>query len=177
MLEGQETQWFECLKAFDHLNGREKQHIAVGDSADARTARFLFLAHVKHNWPSQWRTRYKDGYIEFEENRKKFDRQKQTIRGKPVFLFIVTPEIYILWRRQTLEDKIKHSMNEMSADDRLAAAHLVRELAGSKDGNQAIRRPPLHAHLLALSVSELEGLAGLFEMPSGRLAVASPTAA
>ena len=70
MLYDQKRQWFECLKSFSHLNGRKKQEIVVGDNADARIAKFWFRDRVKHNWPSQWHTRYKGGYIEFENGEK-----------------------------------------------------------------------------------------------------------
>jgi hypothetical protein len=166
MLYGQNNKWYECLKDFSHLNGREKQHLAVGDTADARTARFLFLDRVKHNWPSQWHTRYECGYIEFVENHKRFDLQNQTIGGKRVFLFNATPEIYNLWCRQTFEEKIMRAMNEMARNDRSASEQLIHELADSMGCNQFFRWSDAHALLPALSLSELGDLAELFDMPN-----------
>ena len=80
MLTEKNNKWYECLKDFSHLNGREKQQIAVADSADARTGRFLFLYRIKHNWPSQWRTRYNRGYIEFLKiTRNLISKTKQSV--------------------------------------------------------------------------------------------------
>jgi len=168
MINEQSNKWHECLKDFSHLNGREKQHVAVGDSTDARTGRFLLLLRVKHNWPSKWRTRYKRGYIEFFENHKKFDLQNETMGGKKVFLFDVTPEIYNLWCRQTLEEKIMGRMNKMALYERSAAVQLIHELADSKGCNQFFRRSGGHALLPALSLSQLSDLAELFDMPDDR---------
>jgi hypothetical protein len=177
MLNEQKTEWFECLKTFCHLNGREKQDLIVGDNSDARRTRFRFRSKVKHNWPSQWHTKYKGGYIEFE-NGKVFDLENQTVGGKPAFLFPVTPEINILWHRQTAENKIKRSMNEMAPEDRMAAAQLIQERADPKGDNKSFGRFPSLALLLlpALSVSELEAPAGLFDLPSNgpRAASAAP---
>jgi len=169
MLYGQNNKWYECLKDFSHLNGREKQHLAIGDTADAQTARFLLLDRVKHNWPSQWHSRYKHGYIEFFEYHKKFDLQNQTIGGKKVFLFTVTPEIYNLYSRETFEERIMRAMNEMARSDRSAAERLIHELADPKGCNQFFRWSGAHTLLPALSLSELGDLAELFEMPAGRL--------
>jgi len=93
---------FGCLKSFSDLNGWQKQNVIVGDNEDARIANFSFKGRVAHGWPSQWHTRYKYGYIEFE-NGKRFDLAKQTIGGKRVFLFLATPQIDIQWRRQTIK--------------------------------------------------------------------------
>jgi hypothetical protein len=176
MSNDEKRQWFDCLKSFSHLNGREKQVLIVADNGDARIAEFRFRSRVKHNWPSQWHTRYKRGYIEFE-NGNKYDLENQTVAGKPAFLFAVTPEIDILWRRQILEDKIKRSMNEMTPNDRLAAAQLVQELGDPKFEIQPFGRCASPALLPALSLSELEGLAGLFDMPGDEHRAAWPAAA
>jgi hypothetical protein len=157
-------EWFDCLKSFSHLNGRERQCVIVGDNPDARIASFWFLSRILHNFPSQWHSRYKGGYIEFE-NRKKFDLANQTIEGKPVFLFPVTPEIEFLWRRQTLEHKIKDCINKMAPNDRFAAAQLIRKLADLKADSPSARQSSFLALLPALSVSQLEDLAELFAMP------------
>ena len=167
MLDEQRTEWFECLKSFSHLNGREKQYVIVGDNPDARIARFWFRSRVQHNWPSQWHTRYKEGYIEFE-NWKKFDLASRTIAGKQVSLFPDTPEIYILWRRQTLVTKIKRSVNEMASNDRLAAAQLIQALADLDADSPSVGHSGFFAFLQALSVSQLEDLAELFDIPCSK---------
>jgi hypothetical protein len=190
MLTEQKRIRFERLKTFSHLNGRKKQELMVGYNTDRGIAEFWFRSRVKHNWRSQWHTRYKCGYVEFE-NGKIFDLENQTIDSKRVFLFPITPEVDILWHRQTLEDKINCSIDEMRlVADRLAAAQLIQETAAPKGDNQSFGRPaslapslglsmsdgsnPLLswyvdaslALLPALSLSQLEDLAELFDMPS-----------
>jgi hypothetical protein len=135
------------------------------------------LDRVKHNWPSKWSTRYKRGYIEFFENHGKFDHQNETIGGKKVFLFTVTPEIYNLWCRQTFEEKIMRRMNEMGPNDRSASERLIHELADSKGCNQFFRWSDAHALLAALSLSQLRDLAELFDMPNNGHRSASQAAA
>jgi hypothetical protein len=177
MLNEPKREPFGCLKSFSHLNGREKQDLIVGDNTDARIAKFRFRSRVKHNWPSQWHSRYKSGYIKFE-NWKKFDLENQTVGGKPAFLFLVTPEIYILWYRQTLENKIKDSADEMAPNDRFAAAQLIQSLADLKADNQSLGQSSFLALLPALSVSQLEDLTELFDMPWDKQnGAASPAAA
>jgi len=177
MLNEPKRETFGCLKSFSHLNGRERQYVIVGDNPDARIANFWFLSRILHNWPSQWHSRYKGGYIEFEKW-KKFDLENRTIEGKPAFLFLVTPEIYILLRRQTLENKIKDSVNEMAPNDRFAAAQLIHSLADLKANNQSLGQSSFLALLPALSVSQLEDLAELFDMPWHKQnSTASPAAA
>jgi hypothetical protein len=164
MLKEPKREPFGCLKSFSHLNGREKQYVIVGDNPDARIAKLWFLERILHNWPSQWHSRYKGGYIEFE-NWNKFDLKNQTVGGKPSFLFLVTPEIYILWRRQTLENKIKDSVNDMAQNDMFAAAQIIQSLADLIAFNQSLGQSSFLALLPALSVSQLEDLAELFDMP------------
>jgi hypothetical protein len=169
-------EWFECLKSFSHLNGRERQCVIVGDNPDARIANFWFLSRILHNWPSQWHSRYKGGYIEFE-NWKKFDLANQTVAGRPALLFLVTPEIYIRWHRQTLENKIKGSVNDMVPNDRFAATQLIQEMADLEAYNQSYGRYWSVALLPALSVSQLKELAELFAMPCDEQKAAASLAA
>ncbi len=157
---------FGCLISFSHLNGRYKQYVIVGDNPDARITKFLFRSKVENNWPSQWHTRYKDGYIKFE-NWEKFDLAKQTIRGKSVFLFPDTPEIYILWVRQTLEDKIKASVDKMAPKDKSTAMQLIQKLVDSAIHNHPFGKRLVLELLQALSVSQLEDLADQFGEPQG----------
>jgi hypothetical protein len=127
------------------------------------------LDQVKHNWPSKWSTRYKRGYIEFFQNHKKFDLENQTIGGKKVFLFTVTPEICNLYSRQTFEERIMRAMNEMAQNDRSAAERLIHELADPKGCDQFFRWSGANTLLRTLSLSQLGDLAELFEMPADRL--------
>ena len=160
MLSEYQNEPFGCLKSFSDLNGWRKQNVIVGDNADARMAKFLFKSRVAHHYRTHWRTRYKAGYITFE-NGKRFDVANQTIGGKQVFLFLATPEINILWRRQTLEYHIKDCVDSMAPNDKFAATQLARELADPELHDRRFRRYPFPAALRALSVSQLEELGEL----------------
>lgn len=163
MLSEFQNEPFGCLKSSSDLNGRRKQNVIVGDNADARKANFLFKSRVAHNWPSQQHSRYKAGYIEFE-NGKRFDLANQTIGGKRVFLLLATPEIDLLWRRQTLEYQIRDCVDKMAPNDKVSATQLVRELADPKVHDKRLRPYPFPAALGALSVSQLEDLGELLAM-------------
>ncbi len=166
---------FGCLKSFRCL--RRGRIVIVGDKADARIAKFLFKSRVGHNWPSQWHTRYKAGYIEFE-NWKKFDLAEQTTGGKPIFLFLMNPEILNLWLRQTLGEKIGRFRDEVAAGDRSALDQLLREQAGPELGLQCCGGNSYSGYLAALSVPQLEAIAELLAMSGDdRDAAASPVAA
>jgi predicted DNA-binding ribbon-helix-helix protein len=168
---------FGCLEDFSHLNGREKQYVIVGDKPDARVATFLFRIRVENNWPSQWHSRYKDGYIRFE-NRRILDLRNQTIGGKKVFLFPDTPQIYIPWLRQTLENKIKASVDKMAAKDNFAATQLIRKFIDSAIHSHSIGQHQVLELLPALSVCQLEELAERVAVPQdGQTGAASPPAA
>jgi hypothetical protein len=161
VLNVSEREKFGCLKDFSSLNGREKQYVIVGDNPDARIAKLLFRSRVAKNWPSQWHTRYKAGYIEFE-NGKKFDLANQTIRGKSVFLFPDTPGIHILWLRQTLENKIRASVDKLPTKDKSAATPLIRKFIEPAIPNYPFRQHPVLELLPFLSVCQLEELAEQF---------------
>jgi hypothetical protein len=160
MLKESQTETFGCFTDFSHLNGREKPYVIVGDNPDARIANFLFRSWVAHNWPSQWHTRYRAGYIEFE-NGKKFDLANQTIRGESVFLFPDTPEIHILWLRQTLGSKIKHCVDNLPPKDKFAATQQIQKFVDSATQNHPFGKRQVLI-LSALSVSQLEDLAEQF---------------
>jgi len=42
-----------------------KPEVIIGDTPDIRTCTLLYLDRIVHNWPSQWHSRYPDGYIIF----------------------------------------------------------------------------------------------------------------
>ncbi|MGO8733194.1 MAG: hypothetical protein ACLQVM_10410 [Terriglobia bacterium] len=177
MLNESKREPFECLKSFSELNGRRKQGVIVGDNPDARIAKFRFRSRIVNNWPSQGHAKYKAGYIKFE-NGKKFDLANQTVGGKPAFLFLVTRETDILWRRQTRENEIKDRVDKMAQEDRLAATELIQKLTDSKVDNYFFGQYRFFELLPALSVSQLDDLAELFALPSdGQKGTASPAVA
>lgn len=166
MLSESQNETFRCLKSFSSLNGWKKQEVIVGDNGDARIAGFQFKSKVAHHYRTHWPTRYKAGYITFENGRR-FDVANQTIRGKGVFLFLISPEIDILWRRQTLEFQIRDSVGKMPPKDKVAATQLIRELADPEVSRWRFPRYPFPAALRALSVPQLEDLAALFATVGG----------
>lgn len=73
---------FGCIKDFARLDGWEKQEVLIADNSDIIIAEFLCeKTRVKHNWPSQWHSRFSEGYIEFE-NRMKFELRNPHYQGK-----------------------------------------------------------------------------------------------
>lgn len=156
-----QSETFGCLKNFTTL--RRGQIVYVGHNPDARMTKYMLKGTVTHNWPSQWHTRYKDGYIEieFEAKRRRFDIANQTMRDKQVFLFRPTPEIDILWRRLTLEHHIQECVDKISPNDMPAAKQLVQELADPKVHDKRLRRYPFPVALRGLSMSQLEDLGEL----------------
>lgn len=150
-------EWFDCLTDFSYLNGRKKQWVIVGDGPDARVARFWFRSQVSHNWPSQWHTKYKSGYIEFE-NGKKFDLAIQAIRGNNAFIFEDSNEVYILYYRQSLEEKIKRSLNVTAPREKLQAVLQIRESIVAALPNRPFGLHQVLGLLPALSASQLENL-------------------
>jgi hypothetical protein len=152
---------YGCLKDVSQLNGRRKQDVIVGDNTDARIAQFYFRSRIKKNRQSLRNGRFKAGYIEFQ-NGKKLDLANQTVDTKPAFIFLVTREVHILWRRRTHVNEIKDSVGKNPPEDKLAATQLIQELAGSEVDNYFFGEFRFLDLLPALSVSQLEELAELF---------------
>jgi hypothetical protein len=168
---------YACLKDFSRLNGRRKQEVMVGDNTDARIARFYFDSSVEKNRQSVRNGKFKAGYVGFQ-NGKKFDIATQTVDGKPAFIFLITPEIQILWRRQTLENEVKDLEGQMPTKDKLAATQLIQELANSEVDNYFFGEFRFQALLPALSLSQLQELVELFaQLSDGQKSVACPAPA
>ena len=97
---------YKAAQIFDYLRGGPKrgQRVFVGDHQDAERCKFLRKTKVQENWPSQWRSRFPEGYIEFADHipfvrGRFFDLESRTINGKEVFIFEWDEAIDILSRR------------------------------------------------------------------------------
>ncbi len=170
MTNNSEQEKFVCLTHFSFLNGRRKQWVLVGDNPDARLANFWFRTRVINNWPSQWHTRYKQGYIKFE-NGERFDLETNSIRGKRVFIFEDSHEVYIRYRRQILGKAIRDALDSIPPSDRMDAMRQIHEQTKAALPNRCFGLLQVQALLLALSVSQLENLEQIIgkstDQPSG----------
>ncbi|HEV2381187.1 MAG TPA: hypothetical protein VG206_15505 [Terriglobia bacterium] len=156
---------FGCMKDFRHLNGRRKQIVVIANEPDIRTSKFLCKTRVKHYYPSQWHTRYRQGYMEFE-NSQKFDLETESVNGKRVYLFEFTQCVEIVFLRQTAKNTILETLRKAPDAEREPMADLMAEQAGFKTHSMwflgSWAEESVHSYLEALSLRQLEDLAGLF---------------
>jgi len=150
---------YSCVRNFNSLNGRRKQEVVIGDTADARAANFLYRTSVKHNWPSQWHTKHKEGYIEFA-NGIIFDLGSQTVEGNRVYIFCFNREIEILYRKQVAKSKILDYVRTADPERLKTCAGLIVHLSGPTNKLQVCFIGPneIAALLDTLSLRELESL-------------------
>jgi hypothetical protein len=129
VIEHFDKELFGCVNNFARLNGWKKQEVLICDNSDIRIAESLYKTRVKHNWPSQWHTRFPGGYIKFENGRE-FDLRTQTVEGKPVYIFVFTEVTEIFYRKGLARKKILRALREALGEDWKSMADLVAEAAG-----------------------------------------------
>jgi tetratricopeptide (TPR) repeat protein len=68
---------------------KRRQKVFMGDDSRLRNCTTLKAAIIENNWPSQWHSRFPDGYILLSVNadKKYFDLARQTVDGKPAYIF------------------------------------------------------------------------------------------
>ena len=79
----------------------------MGDKSDPRPCKMLKAAIVEHNCPSQWHSKFPEGYIllSVNDDKKYFDLAQQTIYGKPVYIFSATKEVERICLLKCAEEK------------------------------------------------------------------------
>lgn len=163
---------FRHIKNFTQLSGWKRQRVLVGDKPHLLECQSLELTAIKHNWPSQWHSKYPGGYITFDSG-KKFDRFRQTTDGKPVFLFRFNESTEVFYERFTLERRILAHLEGLSERDAGALKHLIVELGGvqgfSADFIPFIPSSSIWNYLMRLSVVQLQDLDALLSIPSMRV--------
>jgi hypothetical protein len=158
-----QQKWYEPISSISHLNGWRSPEIAVGDSPDARTCRFLFIAKVLHGWPSKDRIIF--------TNREVFWMSSQTVRGRKAFLFASSQELLHRFRRLRAEDTILSYAEKASKDELESLADLILRTAIPKTvaSSVMVRVFPvktIHQNLPDLSLSEIEDVAALVQWPA-----------
>jgi len=164
---------FGSMKEFGRLNGRRKQVILVGNRPDARSAELFYKTSVKNNWPSQWHSKYRKGYIRFA-NGEILDLAKQTIDGREVYIFLWSEDIEFLYRRQTSERTILEAFEKLPSQDRKALGNLILETADlghepwfcSESDLWVVSQTQIRPYLQILSLRQLEDSAALVAIPA-----------
>lgn len=105
------------------LNGRRKNRIVVSLNPDPRIGDFWFESSVRNNWPSQWHSRYRNGYIRFG-NRKRFDIKTESVEGKRVYLFNYY-DVWIYFESASALKRLMSLADQLSDKDLLALTTLV----------------------------------------------------
>lgn len=108
-----------------NLSGWEFNRVVVGNSPDPRSCDFEFCSYVLHNWPSQWRSVFREGYIQFS-NGKRFDRAAQTIGGTRKYLFF-WKDVRVWWELSVERKQLVQNLNGLNDGDFVAAAKLIEE--------------------------------------------------
>jgi tetratricopeptide (TPR) repeat protein len=85
-----ESQQLGPINNFRQL--RRGRKVFLGDNSDLRNCNTLNAATVERNWPSQWHSRFPDGYVLLSVNndKKYFDLARQTVDGNPSYIFAAT---------------------------------------------------------------------------------------
>lgn len=177
MPEDSKSRKFGSINDFRHLNGWQKQEVIIGDRPDARIANFLFKTSVEHNWPSQWRAKYRGGYIKLgpevwpdghKGNGKIFDLANQTIDAAATYMFPHNRLTEILWRKQIAKNTIRDWTKQAGDKDVIALAQLVAESTGLRPPYpcRALAAELVYDCLEALSVIQLEEFAALLTTSS-----------
>jgi hypothetical protein len=153
--------------------------VIIGDTPDIRTCTRMYHEQIVHNWPSQWHSRYPDGYIIFASGRK-YDRKRRRINSEQAFTFFPTENIEIIFQKHVRKKKIIAGL-EIASDEEL---RVVFELCCERAGQQLKRwwsrdsaERYIVSQLEAMSLQELGDLAALLEGPAGSASPESPSKA
>jgi len=156
-----------------------KPRVIIGDAPDIRTCMRLYQDRIVHNWPSQWHSRYPDGYISFASGRK-YDRKRLRINGQEAFIFPITEVTEIFWEKSSTKERIIAKLQAASDKDFRAIFDVFCERAGrqykgwwSRDSAEQY----LLSQLEAMGLQELRDWTALLECPAGSPSPESPSKA
>ena len=147
-------------------DGKSCKKILVGDSEDARTANFSFVANIKYNRPSWGEIKFDNGVTMYLPS--------QSIHGKRAYMFLCNELTENLWRRQNERTKLMDwvgSARPEDIEDINAMCKLIVELTGS--GRRIYEEPMfarfnmdhLQIKIPKLSLKELEKLNSIMDQP------------
>ena len=163
---------FRSVENLDSLYVRRRRHkpqVIIGNAADIRECTILYRDRIVHNWPSQWRSRYPDGYIVFA-SRNIYDRSRRTINGEKRFIFRVSPDTNMFFDKHFEKEKIIAAL-EVATDEEL---RIIDELCcEGEDGrcpewwwSRASAEQRIVSQVEAMNLQELRDLAALLEGPA-----------
>ena len=167
---------YKSVQNFRELGtGRKSRKVIVGDSDDARTSTFSFVAHIRHNWPSWNQVIFTNGEV--------FHISSQTIRGKCVCVFFWNELTEDLWLRQVERKRLFEWLETARPEDVLALADLLDERSGSE--SRVWRLPELAGfYVRAIQIEiwksnlrELRQLTGVIDQPVSTVPIESAKAA
>lgn len=108
-----------------NLSGWEFNRVVVGNNPDPRSCDFEFCSNVLHNWPSQWRSVFREGYIQFS-NGKRFDRAAQSISRSRKYLYF-WKDVRVWWEFSVERQRLTQNLNGLNDEDFIAAIKLIEE--------------------------------------------------
>jgi len=167
---------YKSVQNFSKLGtGRQGRKVIIGDSDDARTSTFTFVANIRHKWPSSDRVIFSNGEV--------FYISSQTIRGKRVYLFFWNELTENLWFQQVERTRLFEWLETARPEDVLALADLLNERSGSE--SRVWRLPELAGfYVRAIQIEiwksnlrELRQLTGVIDQPVSTVPIESAKAA
>ena len=111
-----------------------------------------------HNWPSQWRSVFREGYIQFS-NGMRFDRAAQTIGGTRKYLFF-WKDVRVWWELSVERRQLIQNLNGLNDGDFIAAAALIEERSRPvekfKMNDRAAAERAAHQLVCAMGIGDLK---------------------
>jgi hypothetical protein len=110
--------FYKPVQNFSDLGtGRKSEKILLGDSDDARSSRFSFVASILHNWPSRNEVKFTNGEI--------LNISSQTIRGKRAYAFSWNELTEDLWLQQVERTRLLNCFETAEPLDSIAMGVIV----------------------------------------------------
>lgn len=159
----------KALKSFEHLKWGRNRRVLVGDDEWAERCQELRPARIKWYAPSQWRTTFLSGYIEFGCGRgwkgsKLFDLHRRTIGGAPAYIFERNEAVEILYRRLSATNRLRDYSEILEGGDlQSLAERVVSEVLPGRRLAAGGLRQQIRACLPGLSLACLEDLVATFQ--------------
>lgn len=111
---------YKCVRNFRDLGtGRKSEKVLVGDSDDARTSHFSFVANILYNRPSCNEVKFTNGEV--------FYISSEIVRSKPAHIFLWNELTADLWFRQKERTKILEWLKTARPQDGIVMAKFIVE--------------------------------------------------
>jgi hypothetical protein len=116
------------------FNGRERNELFLGDAPDTRICEILLAVKVLQNHPSQWHSRFPNGYIRLftaDKRRIYFDR-RGSVDGNPRYLFKTNDYVIEIAKQIALRSSIRRWAETATTADLGALLDLEGKCSWSK---------------------------------------------